>query len=90
MFQTTAMGFAKRSTHPYDRLPHGCLCLTGKSVDLVGDCPVQPPLQRYFCFSEMQIRLCDLPSCPTEGRLEIVTDAGQDAVDADALIDDRR
>jgi hypothetical protein len=24
------------------------------------------------------------PSCPQEGRLEIVTDAGQDAVDADA------
>jgi hypothetical protein len=38
----------------------------------------------------MQIRLYDLPSCPTVGRLEIVTDAGQDAVDADALIDDRR
>jgi hypothetical protein len=34
----------------------------------------------------MQIRLYDLPSCPTEGRLEIVTDAGQDAVDADALL----
>jgi hypothetical protein len=48
--------------------------------------PVQPPLQKYFCFSEMQIRLYDLPSWPTEGRLEIVTDAGQDAVDADALL----
>jgi len=23
---------------------------------------VQPPLQKYFCFSEMQIRLYDLPS----------------------------
>jgi hypothetical protein len=29
-----------------------------------------------------------LPSCPTEGRLEIVTDAGQDAVDASGAIDD--
>ena len=29
-----------------------------------------------------------LPSCPIEGRLEIVTDAGQDAVDASSAIDD--
>jgi hypothetical protein len=43
---------------------------------------VQPLRQKYFCFSEMQIKLYDSPSCPTEGRLEIVTDAGQDAVDA--------
>jgi hypothetical protein len=43
-------------------------------------------LQKYFCFSETQTRLYDLPSCPTEGRLEIVTDAEQDAVDADALL----
>ena len=28
------------------------------------------------------------PSCPTEGRLEIVTDAGQDAVDADGALDE--
>ena len=34
----------------------------------------------------MQIRLYDLPSRPTEGRLAIVTDAGRDAVDADALL----
>jgi hypothetical protein len=27
-----------------------------------------------------------MPSCPTEGRLEIVTDAGQDAVDVDAPV----
>jgi hypothetical protein len=50
---------------------------------------VQPLPQKYFCFSETQTRLYDLPSCPTEGRLEIVTDAGQDAVDADALIDEQ-
>jgi hypothetical protein len=28
------------------------------------------------------------PSCPTEGRLEIVTDAGQDAVDASGARDE--
>jgi hypothetical protein len=44
--------------------------------------PVQPHLQKYFCFSETQIRLCDSPSRPTEGRIAIVTDAGRDAVDA--------
>jgi hypothetical protein len=87
MFWTTATGFAESSTHPAICCLTRCLiCLTGKSVDLVGDWPVQPPLQKYFCFSEIQIRLYDLPSCPTEGRLEIVTDAGQDAVDADALL----
>src|SRR5258708_22910981 len=31
-------------------------------------CLVQPPSQKYFCFSEAQIRLHDLPSRPTEGR----------------------
>jgi hypothetical protein len=30
-----------------------------------------------------------LPSCSTEGRLAIVTDAGRDAVDADSAIDER-
>jgi hypothetical protein len=30
------------------------------------------------------------PSRPTEGRLAIVTDAGRDAVDADALNDEQR
>jgi hypothetical protein len=51
-------------------------------------CPVQSPLKKYFRFSEMQIRLYDWPSCPTEGRLEIVTDAGQDAVDARSAKDE--
>jgi tungstate transport system substrate-binding protein len=32
-------------------------CPTGKSLDLVGDGPVQPLPQKYFCFSEMQIKL---------------------------------
>jgi hypothetical protein len=36
-------------------------------------CPVQPPLQKYFCFTA--------PSRSTEGRAH-VTDAERDAVDA--------
>ena len=48
--------------------------------------PVQPLLQKYSGFPKTQITLITRPSCPTEGRLEIVTDAGQDAVDADALL----
>jgi hypothetical protein len=28
---------------------------------------VQPCLQKYFCFSEMQTKLYDLPSRPTRG-----------------------
>src|SRR5258708_9028587 len=31
--------------------------------------PVKPLSQRYFCFSEIQIRLYDLPSHPTKGRI---------------------
>src|SRR5260221_12378352 len=56
MFWTIATGFAESSTHPPICCLTGCLiCLTGKSVDLVGDWPVQPLFQKYFCFSEIQI-----------------------------------
>jgi hypothetical protein len=47
-------------------------------------------LQKYFCFSESQIKLYDSPSRPTEGRLAIVTDAGRDAVDAAVLAIDEQ
>jgi hypothetical protein len=47
---------------------------------------VQSHLQKYFCFSEIEIKLYDSPSRPTEGRFAIVTDAGRDAVDADVSI----
>jgi len=57
-------------------------CPTGKSPGLSIDPSVQPPLQKYSDFPKTQISFITLPSCPTEGRLEIVTDAGQDAVDA--------
>ena len=63
-------------------------CLTGKSVGLaVGACPA--PFAKIFLFFRNANQAICSPSCPTEGRLEIVTDAGQDAVDADALIDEQ-
>jgi len=37
---------------------------------------VQSSLQKYFGFSEMQIRLHDLPSRPERGALAIVTNVG--------------
>jgi hypothetical protein len=48
----------------------------GKSGDPAGDLAVQSPLQKYFCFSEIKIRLYDLPSRPTQRALAIVTDVG--------------
>jgi hypothetical protein len=48
--------------------------------------PVQSRLQKYFWFSETKIILYPSLSHPTEGRIMIVTNAGWDAVDADAPI----
>jgi hypothetical protein len=50
--------------------------------------PVQPLSQKYSDFPKTQITLYPRLSCPTEGRLEIVTDAGQDAVDASGAKDE--
>jgi hypothetical protein len=47
---------------------------------------VQPLLQKYSDFPKTKISLYPQPSRSTEGRLAIVTDAGRDAVDADAPI----
>ena len=46
--------------------------------------PVQSPRKKYFPSPSTQITSIFPPSRPTEGRLAIVTDAGRDAVDADA------
>jgi hypothetical protein len=43
--------------------------------------PVQSCPQKYFPSPPTQIKSIFAPSCPTEGRLAIVTDAGRDAVD---------
>jgi len=48
----------------------------------------QPPLQKYFCFSEMQIKLYGLPSHPERGALRNVINAGRAAVDADGAVDE--
>src|SRR6266436_7278340 len=50
---------------------------------------VQPCLQKHFASGLTQINSMISPSCPTEGRLAIVTDAGRDAVDAAASGDAR-
>jgi hypothetical protein len=49
---------------------------------------VQPLLQKYFCFSEMKIRLYDAPSRPERGALRNVINAGRNAVDADGAFDE--
>ena len=61
---------------------------TGKSPGQFIDPSVQPLLQKYSDFPKKQITCITLPSYPTEGRLEIVTDAGQDAVDASGAEDE--
>jgi hypothetical protein len=48
--------------------------------------PVQSCVQKDSASGVGQITFTTPPSCPTEGRFAIVTDAGQDAVDADAPI----
>ena len=51
------------------------------------DSPVQPPPQKYSPFTaDPNHRLILTRPVPHEGRLAIVTDAGRDAVDADALL----
>jgi hypothetical protein len=49
---------------------------------------VQSHSQKYFCFSELQIKLYDSPSHPTEGRIMIVAYAGWDAMDAGGAKDE--
>ena len=54
-------------------------------TDLQG--AVQPPLQKYFRFpSEPKSPYIPRRPVPLEGRFAIVTDAGRDAVDAEALL----
>jgi hypothetical protein len=68
-----------------DRIPT-LRCPTGKSSRQFTAPRVQPLLQKYSDFPKIQITLASWPSCPTEGRFAIVTDAGQDAVDVEAPI----
>ena len=49
-------------------------------------CPVQSRRNKYNSFLPTQITGLCVPSHPMEGRIAIVTDAGWDAVDADALL----
>jgi hypothetical protein len=47
---------------------------------------VQPRSEKYSAFGVAKINFKNPPSRPTEGRLAIVTNAGRDAVDVDALL----
>jgi hypothetical protein len=44
--------------------------------------------EKYFCFSEMKIRLSDLPSRHERGALRNVINVGRVAVDADGASDE--
>src|SRR6266404_1498933 len=61
---------------------------TGKSL-LIFRNHVKPVLQKYFALPLTQITSKSKTSCPTEGRLAIVTNAGRDAVDAGSARDER-
>jgi hypothetical protein len=51
-------------------------------------CPVQSPLQEYFCFSEMQIKAMICHPIPKEGRWPTSSTRGGDAMDADGAFDE--
>jgi hypothetical protein len=51
-------------------------------------CPVQSPLQKYFCFSEVQISRMICHPIPKEGRCATSSTWGGDAVDADGAFDE--
>jgi hypothetical protein len=85
MFPTTAMGFAKGSTHPTICCLTGCpSCLTGKSLNFLSS----PLCENIPLRRTPKSLLYPPPSRPTEGRLAIVTDAGRDAVDAGCASDE--
>jgi hypothetical protein len=56
-------------------------CPTGKSVNWLSS----PICKNILLRRHPKSNLYRQPSCPTEGRIAIVTNAGQDAVDAAAL-----
>ena len=63
-------------------------CPTGKSAR-PPDCHLSSPISKKISLRrDPKSNLYQQPSCPTEGRLEIVTDAGQDAVDASGALDE--
>jgi hypothetical protein len=63
---------------------------TGKSVRLLVVALSSPSVKNIPLVPSGKSNLQLAPSRPTEGRLAIVTDAGRDAVDAEALLDEQR
>jgi hypothetical protein len=64
----------------------GELLLTGKSVARFIGPRVQPLLKKDSDFPKWQISLCNRRPDPSGGALRNVTNAGQDAVDADGAL----
>jgi hypothetical protein len=52
--------------------------------------PVQSYLKKYFASGVGQINSTTCAFCSSKGRFAIVTNAGRNAVDVDALKDERR
>jgi hypothetical protein len=84
MLWTTAMGFAKGSTHPTICPTGWLICPTGKSAKIVSS----PLCKNISVFPKYKSSYMCAVLSHREGRLEIVTDAGQDAVDASGVIDE--
>jgi hypothetical protein len=61
-------------------------CLTGKSLALPIQSVSSPICKNILLRRTPKSNLYPLPSRPTEGRHAIVTAAGRDAMDADALL----
>ena len=59
---------------------------TGKSMRPALNHLSSPSFKNILFFRSAKSFVYSQPSCPTEGRFAIVTDAGQDAVDVDAPI----
>jgi hypothetical protein len=68
-------------------------CRRKSSADLpdgqINGFAVQPRLQKYSASRFTQIKSISIVSHPTEGRIAIVTDAGWDAMDAEARLTKR-
>jgi hypothetical protein len=85
----------KREAAAYGSRPHVRNCAqgrddvrhfdpTGKSLNTV-----KPLMKKYSDLQKFKISCISIPSCPVRGALAIVTDVGQDAVDAEGAEDGR-
>jgi hypothetical protein len=64
------------------------MILPDGQISWVGIFCLQAPCEKYSDFQNTQISCISTLSFPPEGRLEIVTDVGRDAMDADGAEDE--